>query len=303
MSRTLQQLRADVMREVRGQASVFEVAQAIQDAVNAIDALTNWEFTLTNSMILVEAPYQTGTVAIAAGSTSAALASGTWATTWKYKEIKLSSRSLPYPVSSFPTIATATLSSSLSGSTNITADTYKIYQARYALPADCEPGRDLTLKGPSHIGQNGSLPKRPRLTYEHHTSEMSTGMYPMYYTDEGYDEAAKVATIRLEPYPTRTYELRLTYFRKLTVPTLVTDTLMIPEAFERAPILMAASSLLRKKGGQGWQALRQEAGDLLQRMFNRYSCSAAYEGKINPRDNWSGDGDDFFAFDSQMYIQ
>lgn len=300
MPRTLNQLRADVMREVRGQASVLEVAQAIQDALNAIDAMTNWEFLLTTSLLQIEPPYSTGTVACSAASTSVTLSSGSWDAVWRYREIQFSSRSLPYPISSFGSPTTATLSSPLSGSTNITADTYKIYQARYALPSDCEPGRDLALKGPSYVGVNGTLEKKPRLAYDKRTSELVTGSWPMYYTDDAYDEAQQCATIRIEPYPTRSYEFRLTYFKKLTVPSDRSAVLMIPEAFERAPILMAASNLMRKKNVQGWQALRQEAGDLLQRMYNRYSCSPAYSGKIDP---WPDEGgSDFFAIDSQMFI-
>lgn len=311
--RRLVELVQDVLRECRGQATQSEAQQAVQDALNVIDASANWEFLLTTRMIRVYAPYTTGTVSCAAGSTNVTLSGGSWNTFVspgvEYREIKFASRQMPYKLAQMPTATSAILQNPLSGdayssSTDIVGDAYTLYQARYPLPSDCEPGRDLCLKGPLGTGIyfDGNIKKRERMIYDRKTSELRMGFNAMYYTDDEFDETLRYGTIRIEPYPDSDAEYRLTYYRKLTVPQTTNQQLMIPEAFERAPILMAASNILRKKNMPGWQTMRQEAGDLLNKMYNRYASSAAYEGKIDPSyDDLLDDNDDMFAANSLMY--
>lgn len=303
--RTLLQAVQDVLREVRGQATNYEARQALQDAINAIDASANWEFLICTRLINLHAPYSTGTVSIASGTNTVTLAGGTWPTVvspfGEYREIKFGDRGLPYKILQVTNPTTATLTTNLSGTstTNIVNGTYTLFQARYPLPVDCEPGRDLTLKGPQ---QFGNIEKRERMTYDKTWTEANSLTYPMYYTDDEYDDLNGSGTIRLEPYPTSAIEIRMTYYRKMVVPDSAGDMLLIPEAFERAPILAAAANILRRKNMQGWQIMRQEAADLLNKMYNRYAASPAYEGKINPSyADLLGSRDEIWGADSLMY--
>lgn len=306
--RTLLQATVDVMRECRGQATKDEARQALQDALNVIDASANWEFLIATRLINLHAPYSEGTVSIASGTNNVTLTGGTWPTSvspfGEYREIKFGERGMPYKILSVPTSTTATLTTNLAGTstTDIVNGTYTLFQARYPLPVDCEPGRDLTLKGPSQIG---NIPKRERMIYDRNWTELSRGTsFDMYYTDDEYDDANGSGTIRIEPYPTSAIEIRMTYYRKLVVPDSTGSFFMLPEAFERAPILAAAANICRKKNIQGWQIMRQEAGDLLNKMYNRYASSPAYEGKINPSyADLFDDFDEITAADSTMYTR
>lgn len=294
MPRTLSQFVSDIIRETRGQATPFEAQQAFQDALGLIDGRTNWEFLLTTTLINIHSQYTTGTVSVAAGSLNVTGNGTSWPTVLspvgEYREIRFNDRPVPYYVDTVTSGTTLTLKTALSGDTgsDIVNGKYTMYQAVYPLPADCEPGRDLCLKGPLTVGTalDGTIPKRQRLEWEWYWTSIRRAVQPLFYTDDRYDEVNRRATIRLEPYPTRTWEFRLDYYRKLTVPSLPADTIPLPEAFERAPILMAASNVMRKKNLPGWQVLRQEAGDMLNKLYDRYAVSPAYENKIMARWDW-----------------
>jgi hypothetical protein len=303
--RTLLQLRADVKRETKGQATHLQCQQGIQDALNTIDAIANWEFLLGSANISLKAPYGTGTVAYNGGSTSVTLSGGTLSTTyWDYPEVKFADRRLPYKVAAINTPTTFTTVDPISGTTNVTSGIYRLYQARYALPADCEPGRDLIIRGPIGQGINlaGKIKKVPRMSFEWKRYEIPTAAVIQYSSDDEFDSVNRRATIRFEPYPQYEGEFRLTYYKKLTVPKLDTDTVIIPEAFERIPILLAASQIMERMNLQGWMQKRSEAGELMQKMYNRYAVSPSYEGEIEP-DLYNDDRDDFWAADNTMYTR
>lgn len=303
--RTVLMFVQDVIRETRGQCTNYEARQAFQDAINAIDAAANWEFLIATRLINTHAAVSDGTVSINSGTTTATLTGGTWATAlspWgEYREIKFGDRGMPYKVAQVTSTTTLDLKTSLSGTTanHIVDGSYVLFQARYPLPSDCEPGRDLTLRGPDWLG---SLPKRERYIYERSTMSSMGATIPEYYTDDEYDDTNGSGTIRIEPYPTTAYEIQLTYYRKFIVPDSSGSIVMIPEVFERAPILAAAANILRKKNGAGWQVMRQEAGDLLRQMYNRYAVSPAYEGKINP-DDPDMMMDQLFGIDNQLFTR
>jgi len=319
MARTAQELIQDVLRETRGQATLYEARQAFQDALNLINGMARWEFLIATEMINLLPQVTTGTVACAAGSIDVTLTGGTWdPSTYIYPEIKFTSRSLQYKlrITSATTAVLDTPLSGTAGTDDITADAYILYQARYALPSDCEPGQDLDLKGPWQTGVyfDGNIPKRERMIFDHRHSEILTATFPMYYTDDEYDDSNLTATIRIEPYPRRFYEFRLTYYRSMTKtifgPTISTSDpnngvfgTILPETFERIPILIAASNILRKKNMQGWQTMRQEAGDMMNKMYNRYAASPAYEGKIDPSHADLVADDSDYAMDNMLFTR
>jgi hypothetical protein len=285
-SRTLQMFISDLIREVRGQATPLEAQQAIRDALSVIDSKTNWEFLIARALINTEAPYLTGAVSCTAGGTALTGSGTTWSAGWKYKSIQLKSRRLPYDVS-FSGATTGTLSSALSGiagTNDIVADTYKVFQARYALPADCDPGKDLRLSAPQGGGQSGSgqIPKIEASRLQLKWDPLFVFSFPWYYTDDVYDEVNRVATIRFLPYPSQSGEFQLLYYKKLTIPTALGSNISLPDAFERLPILMAASQIMQNKQQTGWLEKKQMADNMLLDLYRRHAVSPAYEAPIEP---------------------
>lgn len=304
-SRTLQMLVSDVIREVRGQAKPLEAQQAVRDALDVIDSKGNWEFLVTRTLINIVAPYTTGTVAVAAGGT-AVTGTGTAFTTAggtaSYKTLKMASRQLPYEVASVGSDTALTLESPVSGTAAITTDAFSLYQMQYALPTDCEPGRDLRLKGPYGVGENGmgDIKKIGAMTFERRRQDygVSPGG-PFWYTDGPLDEVNRVATILVWPYPTASQEFRLTYYRKLTIPTTMTSNIMIPEAFERLPILLAASQIMQRSNTQGWLEKKSMAEQMMKDLYSRHAASPAYDNAVEPDD--SGSYEQQFAANNTLF--
>lgn len=311
--RTVKHFVADIARETRGQVPYLECLQSLRDAVNLIDSRASWEFLISRALITVNAPYTTGTVAAnSEGSvniTGTGGASWNLGNNWKYKSIKFASRRSPYDIVSFGAypLNTAIMAYPLSGSPaydtlTITADTYTIYQARYPLPADCEPGRDLTIRGEFGWGDgSGKIPKVEAAGFQRSDDpQFGQGSYPRVYTDDAYDETNQVATIRFLPYPKASSEVQLLYYKTMTVPTSDTGNLSIPVAFERLPILVASWPLKKRYNLPGWLEDKQEATNMMQDLFNRYAVSPAYEDAIDPQwSDWGGD----LAVGSSLYTR
>lgn len=284
MPRTVGQFVHDILREVRGQATSLEARQALQDSLNYVDSKSNWEFLIKEKNLNVEATYSTGTVAVNAGSAAVTGTLTVWDTTWKYKTIKFNDRQIPYAVASFGSPTGLTLDTVLSGSTNITGGTYLIFQRRYALPTDCEPGRDLFIRGPRPLGRDGIIHKKGRVSFEERSDPTYQTGQPYCYTDDEYDETDNVATIRIDPYPVKAEEYKLVYYKKLTVPTADAARVIIPEAFESLLIKKSAAIIKQRGGQQGWLALDQQAEQLLQSLYNRFGASPAYENILEIMD-------------------
>lgn len=308
--RTVKQFVSDITREVRGQCTSLEAQQALRDALDIIDSKANWEFLVTKTLVNLNAPYSDGYVAVISPMGTGVAGSGTsWAAlnaapyTAKYLSLKTSSRRMPYDVLSISNNILLFLTTPLSGTTGVSAnESYVLYQTRYALPADCEPGRDLKLTGPIGMGMDGTggIRKIPNLSFERKRQllQVSPGG-PWWYTDGPYDETNKVATIQVWPYPTAAGELRLTYYRKLTIPTAVTDNVMIPEAFERLPIMLAAAQIMQTKNQQGWLEKKTMAEKMMGDLYARHAVSPAYDTEIEP--SLSGHSSEMAGMDGSLY--
>lgn len=302
MPRTSVQYTQDIIRECRGQVNYHRAFQGLVDACDKIDAFASWEFLLSDAMIQTAEVYDTGTVTATVGSTTVTGVGTTWSALWIYREIKFSDRELPYKIASVGGATALTLAAPLGGTDNITGGTYEIVQPRYALPAGCDPGRDLVIKGPNGTGYsgNGDIKKYGRLRHEWTTDAIPRAHDSWYYTDEAFDETNNVGTIRFEPAPRRAIDYRLTFYKKLTVPTTEAATLMIPQAYERLPILLAAVDIMKTQGMPGWLEKKNDADLLMMKMYNRHAVSPAYDNDISPRDE-----DEFieqFAADNKLYI-
>lgn len=295
---------ADVLRETRGQATNIEANQALQDAFNMIDSRGNWEFLEQKALINYRAPYTAGTVSCTIGTTAVSGALTAWDPTWKYREIKFGSRRLAYPVSTVVGAGSLTLGFPLSGTTSISGGAYTLYQAVFPLPSDCEPGRDRKLKGMIGWGPkgDGNLKKLEIGRIEdRQRDELGNPSNPLYWTDGPFDESANVGTIRVWPYPKGEGEMRLTYYRKMPFPASGSAVSILPEAFERLPIIVASARLMRTRNQMGWQQLAQDASTMLASLYDRHAVSPAYDGEttIDLGDDTFGEMQ--FAFDGRLF--
>ncbi len=310
--RTVQQFIADITREVRGQCTALEAQQALRDALDVIDSKANWEFLIAKKLVNINPAYSTGNVIVVSPGGTGAAGSGTgWTAlqsapyTPSYMSIKFSSRRMPYEILSISNDTLLFFTTPFSGTTGISAaESYTIFQTRYALPSDCEPGRDLKLTGPLGMGDDGcgTIRKVPNLTFERKRQDFVVAAGgPYWYTDGPYDETNKVATIQLWPYPKVAGELRLTYYRKLTIPTTLASNIMIPEAFERLPIMLAASQIMQTKNQQGWLEKKTMAEKMMADLYARHAVSPAYDTDIEPTIGGSYGGTS--GIDGIMYTQ
>lgn len=300
--RTIVQVVQDIVRTCRGQVNYHRAYQGLQDALDKIDAFATWEFLIAHQLIHTVAPYDTGTVTATVGSTTVTGSGTTWDATWTYREIKFNDRDIPYKIASVTNATTLVLAQAFGGEDDITAGEYAIFQARYPLPSNCDPARDLVIKGPNNTGYsgNGDIKKFGRLKHEWTTDAIPRAHSVWYYTDDEYDDTLQRGTIRFEPYPRTADTYRITYYRKLTIPTTESESLILPQAFERLPILLASSEIMQDSGQQGWLQKREEANVLMQKMYKRHAASPAYDNDINPRDE-----DEFiemFGADNKLYI-
>lgn len=297
--RTLLQYVMDVVRETSGQANVTECFQAIKDAVKAIDSQGNWTFLHADRNISIHPPYSAGTIS---GSGGSAVVTGTgtsWDTGWFGRTLVFDGR-LDYPVFGVGGPTALTLRDTLSGSDAFVDRPYTIYAYRYLLPDDCEPGRDVVLKGSSNYGRGGEIRKYPRALHERRKYETaSVSGCPRWYTDGELDEATNRPSIILYPFPSAATELRLFYYHSFSIPNSVAHFITVPMAFERLIILKASSIIMGRKKMPNWLEKETEANKMMADLFNRHGASSAYDLQIEV-----GDYDEYMpgdAFQDSIY--
>jgi len=275
----------DVFRATGAQVHMGRVQQALSDAIKLMDSKGNYVFLGTTALISTEAPYSTGTVTAVAGS-NLVVGNGTnWDATWVNREIKFGARQLPYKITSVANPTLLTLENVLTGA-DITSGSYVIFRAVYPLPIDCEPGRDQMIRAGVAHGHRGRVPKFTRPNHEASGSDLRGGGNILWYTDEYVDATTGRGYIRLYPYPSAVYDLRLFYYRSMLLPTGLNDFIAVPLTFEMCPIKLATAAIKKDKGMQGWMQDEKEGLDMLNDLYNRHAASAAYEQMTDPDDNY-----------------
>lgn len=282
--RTVQQYMMDIFRATGGQAHMGQVQQALSDALKLMDSKGNYVFLGTTSLLSTDAPYSTGTVSVTGGTATVTGTGTAWSPFWVNREIKFGARELPYGIASVDSPTSLTLAQNLSGA-DIVNGSYVMYRAVYPLPTDCEPGRDQMIRGGIAHGRRGRIVKFTRPLHESRATDLRGGGNILWFTDEMVDTQG-IGYIRLYPYPSAVYDLRLFYYRSMRLPTGLADTLPIPPAFEMCPIKLATAAIKKGKGMQGWMQDEKEGNDMMNDLYNRHAASAAYEQMSDPDDNY-----------------
>lgn len=101
-----------------------------------------WSFLLAETAVQCEAPFQSGTVAVTAGSAAVTLSGDVWSTLWTNRRIVISGRTESYVVSSIGSTTTLTLAQPWAGDTG-SGLAYVLYRNQYAMPSDCDYGNSI----------------------------------------------------------------------------------------------------------------------------------------------------------------
>jgi hypothetical protein len=179
----------------------------IQDRYTRILDRLKWSRLELETAIQTVAPYQTGTVAVTAGSNAVTLTGGTWTTAMTGRAFRVDGRSEYYEFTR-ASATTGTLDRNYEGDTAAAA-TYKIVQFVYALPSDCRmlAANPRLLDAPAVLDRlssrgelNASAPGRPSL---------GTPRVCAPYMDAASDPP--VMQIELYPIPDDVYGIAVPY--------------------------------------------------------------------------------------------
>jgi hypothetical protein len=264
-ARSLGTIAAGIARKTGGQVPMGEIYDAIADANKEIHNKYEWPWTRAEAKFPIQAPYETGTVTIANGSTALVGNGTTWNTTWLYKKLMLGG--IAYPVAAFLSPTTATLVQAINVTANYVAAPYKIFQDTYPLPDDCEYGTILLVVNPRLGYRLRSLPV--------YTSEMLYNWPPALFTnvlqavaDAGLDSTTGKALLKFLPQPGSVAEYNMIYRRRPPALSTLSSTTMLPESFDRVIELLAEYMVRfhRPNPMPGWMEVKQEAFQQLQNM-------------------------------------
>lgn len=257
--RTFLQLSHKVLREVAApldRATVFEVQEAINDALGEIVQYNNWNFLLDRYDIPLVASYTTGTATFTQGSTSFSGLGTTWNTGWFNRKIIISGDSQEKEVLQFTSANAGTLRFPFNSTATVIAGVpYTIYQDEYPLPISS--GRDLVIINPI---LRYRLKRPPRYTFEDRvvwSRFFGASPRPVAYTDAGADwnslsPTAGQPRIRIWPAGFAAQDLQLYFYKTFTKLLLDTDKSILPEEFDELLIDMAVARLRKTFGVPGW---------------------------------------------------
>lgn len=240
--RTLAMMIANVQRKVGAGPSIprLEIMQALNTAHLEIHGAYDWPWAYKEVNINVNPPYSTGTVSVALNSTAVTGVGTTWDVSWTNKRIRLANGQ-DWLVASIGGVGTLTLAQPYHGETALSGETYTIYQDVYQMPADFEPGKDLTVVS---SGGRDRMRHVPRMSME---TDGTSG-----YADYGRDSTGR-HLIRISPEPSGVDVLRLVYKARPADFSALTSTSWLPQSYQDILELMAESEVKRTHGVSGWE--------------------------------------------------
>jgi hypothetical protein len=239
--RTLAVMIANVQRKVGSGPAIprLEIMQALNTAHLEIHGAYDWPWAYKETNINVNPSYSTGTISATVGSATVTGAGTTWSTGWTNRRLKLGASD--WPVLSFGGVGTLLLVQPFHGEANLSGEAYTIYQDVFQMPADFEPGKDLTL-----VGTSG----RDRIRHIPRMSLETEGTYG--YADYGRDSTGR-HLIRISPSPTDTSVMRLVYKARPTDFTSLLQIPWLPQTYQDILELMAEAEVKRTNGVPGWE--------------------------------------------------
>jgi hypothetical protein len=190
-------------------------------AILAVYSEHPWRFCVKESRIVTEPSYATGTIHVTPGSTAIVLTGGAWDPAWTNRRITISGQSETYDMAVI-LAGSGTLVQPWAGTENLTA-TYTMYRDIYALPTDCNMGRDYYILDPS---RNRCVRMKDYGVFtERKTGNTFSNSTQYFWCTRVAMTAAGVAQLQFDPPPTDGLVFPIIYFAAPIKPTLYTTTI------------------------------------------------------------------------------
>jgi hypothetical protein len=219
----------------------------ISDCYQDILAELSWSRQTVQGMLLTNAPYTTGTVAVTQGSNAVTGTGTTWIAGMTGRAFRVTGRDEYYEFT-FTGATTATLDRVFEGPTAATAG-YSVFQAIYSLPSNCRLLPDDAFSNSfggltriSHGQLNDSAPTR---------SQTGTPLYWASYMDDGSTPPGM--QVELYPVPSTAVGIPFTYLADSDSPTATATIMQVwlePSALIQRVVALAKADLKDYTGAQ-----------------------------------------------------
>lgn len=124
-----------------------EAMTNIAEAYRNLASEYRWQFLIGETVIVTEAPFTSGTVAISNGSQNVVFTAGSdgllWSVAWKNRRIVIQTRGEVYKITITGT-TTGTITPAWAGADQ-TAATISMFRSEYPMPSDCDYGMDVLV--------------------------------------------------------------------------------------------------------------------------------------------------------------
>lgn len=289
------------MRQPTNVAAIVEQAKRYANTA-LFDLVLGFEYQLPwlerSTILRVRAPYTTGTVSIAVGSTTLTGTSTVWTTTDSYGDanarvggkITLGGSDI-YTVTAVGGAGTITLNTRYVGTEDLVDSTYTYFEDEYALASDFLKPIDVTSFTSAYdlpiIGRNEFRRMYPRPN-QSGKPKVATLL------DLAYNgNTTEVKKIQFYPYPSAVYLLPYTYVSSnlavseagVEAAQMVADNdePMLPLRYRQLIVLQAISQWYRdKKDDARSMAAQGDYGTMMQRLVNDQRIGTNTRAKVTP---------------------
>ena len=277
--RNFLQMTSQVYRDLedfKEKPELYEVQQALNDALLEICQYHNWNFLIDRFDIPTAPTYNTGTAVFTQGSTTVTGNGTAWSTSWYNRKI-LATASSEKQIDHFDSATQLTLRYPWAP-TSLTSS-YTIYKDEF--PVICQSGRDIMMIDPLRMRR---LRKVDRYTLEDRTTwgRFFLGPSPTHYSDAGADSSLTSPSynrtlLKVWPPPGFSQDLILIFYKTPTVMINDTDTTVLPNEFEEVLIRLAEYRIRKSIGSPGWMEDHQFASRMLLQFREKQSIQPSYD--------------------------
>lgn len=195
------------------------IKQALNDILQEVCQAHNFSWLYGESSFITVAPYKTGTVTVAEGSTTVT-GSGTTFTSGMVGR-KLRCEDATYIISAYVSATEVTLSTDYAGAGG-SGVAYKIYQNEYSLASDVEDVLSMRQENNPY-----RLQKKGLSFLDKYYPQRNSFGYPSVYAIEGYDSSGYM-NVEVYPVPNQARNIYYRYKKRVTEMSADSDTPIVP---------------------------------------------------------------------------
>ena len=241
------------------------IPHKINICVDDFRARGNWTFWHTFTHIQTETPYDTGTVAVTAGSSSVVGTSTNWSSTAHAgKKIKFGSPqgSETYTVESVATTAALVITPALASTSDLSAESYTIFEDEFSVPSDFQSLRAMWDETQQRWIQLDAA-----------TSVMTIAAYNLLSVSTAYRvglwnlDSSDNPKLKFWPYPVTTSQILMWYNKKPTAVSGPGDTPDLPTWLHTTIVQGVLARCLRDNKDPGWQSYEMDYRQRLESLW------------------------------------